>query len=337
MADDNTDSWMGFAQRSRDDGGLGLQPHQAAGLVGNLQNESGSGVPAWGTTGDNGSAWGTAQWRGDRLDNLKRYSADNGLDHRTVEAQQAFMRHEFDTSENSSYKALQAAQTPEAAATAVNTQYERSADRSGNRERSARQLYDGTDGLTAIDNAMGRTRSTGSQAMAYAAPDPNAVQPALNQQQPQGALTAGGQPVADKSWLETIADNIKNNFSGGNIGQTLKDMAPGIAQDPAHAQVLEAAANATRPAKPVAGTWSHITLPNGQIARINSVQGVPQVMDPKTGAWTPASGNYADNEKKTGWGIIKAADPSKGTPAEYGFPPSKEEYEAAHTLSLIHI
>ncbi len=283
MADDNTDSWMGFAKRSRDDGGLGLQPHQAAGLVGNLQNESGSSVPAWGPTGDNGSAWGTAQWRGDRLDNLKSYAADNGLDHRTVEAQQAFMRHEFDTTENSSYKALQAAQTPEAAATAVNTQYERSADRSGNRERAARAIMDGP---TAIDAAMGRTRPssgaaprTGSQAMSYAAPDPNATQPALNPQQPQGALTAGGQPVEQDNW--------------GKFAQMLKDMAPGIAQDPAHAQVLEAAANATRP-KPVApGTWSVTNLPDGTPARVHSSTGTIIGLDGKL-----VTGDHA---KETAW------------------------------------
>lgn len=307
MADDNTDSWMGFAQRSRDDGGLGLAPHQAAGLVGNLQNESGSSIPAWGPTGDNGSAWGTAQWRGDRLDNLKSYAADNGLDHRSVEAQQAFMRHEFDTTENSSYKALQAAQTPEAAATAVNTQYERSADRSGNRERAARALMDGP---TAIDAAMGRTRSTGSQAMAYAAPDPTVTPPALNQQQPQGALTAGGQPVSPNNW-DTFA-------------QMLKDMAPGIAQDPAHAQVLEAAANATRPAKAVAGTWSVHTFPDGTVGRVNNQTGI--VLDNKG---VPITGDHSKEEGK--YGIVTPANPVTGAPAVMGYPPSREDWKATQT------
>lgn len=108
--------------------------------------------------------------------------------------------------------------------------------------------------------------------MAYAN-DPNA-NGALNPAQPQGALSAGGQPVTDKSWLETLVDNVKNNLSANNIGQTLQNMAPGIAQNPEHAQVLEAAANATRPAKPVAGTWSVHTFGDGTVGRVNNQTGI---------------------------------------------------------------
>lgn len=134
---DNTTSWLNFAQLPVEQGGLGLQPHQAAGLVGNLVNESGAALPAWGPSGDNGTAWGTAQWRGDRLAALKAAYPDN---YQTPEAQQAFMRSEFLGPENSAYKALLAAKSPEEAAGAVNHLYERSADNSGNRERAARQL-----------------------------------------------------------------------------------------------------------------------------------------------------------------------------------------------------
>ena len=296
---DNSSGWMDFAQRSREDGGLGLERHQASGLVGNLQNESGAALPAWGPSGDNGSAWGTAQWRGDRLEALKAHAAENGLDYKTPEAQQAFMRREFDGSENKSYRALQAATTPEDAATAVNTLYERSADRSGKRERSARQLYDGTDGPTAIESAMGRTRSQGSQPMAYAD-----TQPALAPQVPPGALQAGGQPVTPNFW--------------DKFGQMLQDVAPGIAQDPAHAQVLEQVAAASRPKLPAAGTWS-------------------QSIDPKTGVGTMLHSTtgqrmtfqaHAPQDDAAKWGIIQAADPAKGTPAVYGYPPSKEDAAA---------
>lgn len=134
---DNTTSWLNFAQMPVEQGGLGLQPHQAAGLVGNLVNESGTALPAWGPSGDNGTAWGTAQWRGDRLAALKAAYPDN---YQTPEAQQAFMRSEFLGPENASYKALLAAKSPEEAAGAVNHLYERSADNSGNRERAARQI-----------------------------------------------------------------------------------------------------------------------------------------------------------------------------------------------------
>jgi hypothetical protein len=96
------------------------------------------------------------------------------------------------------------------------------------------------DGPTAIDQAMGR-RSTGSQAMAYADPG------ALNQTQPQGALTAGGSPVAAPTpqWAQIMQA----------LGQTFQDMAPGIAQDPDHAKALESVASNGRKVAQQ-GTWS---------------------------------------------------------------------------------
>lgn len=134
---DLTGQWLNFAQQPVEQGGLGLAPHQAAGLVGNLQNESGQGLSPWGPTGDNGTAWGTAQWRGDRLNALKQMFPDS---YQTPQAQMKFLRSEMLGPENRAYKALLAAGTPEAAASAVNHLYERSADTSGNREKAARQL-----------------------------------------------------------------------------------------------------------------------------------------------------------------------------------------------------
>lgn len=294
---DNTSGWMDFAQRSRDEGGLGLAPHQAAGLVGNLQNESGSDIPAWGPTGDNGSAWGSAQWRGDRLDGLKQSAADSGLDYRSPEAQQAWMRHEFDTTHSGAYKALQATTTPEDAANVVNRQYEISADRSGRREQSARALMAGP---TAIETAMGRKPATGSQAMAYQ--DPGAL---TNPGQPQGALTSGGQPVAAQpSWLSTLGDALMN-------------MAPGIAQDPENKRALAAVAAAqVKPA--TQGTWSTNFDPKTGIAtQTHSIDGSTRQFKYAT---------PTKDDKK--WGVIQAADPIKGTPTIQGYLPTQDEWEA---------
>jgi hypothetical protein len=168
---DNTTSWLNFAQLPREQGGLGLAPHQAAGLVGNLVNESGQSITPWGVTGDNGTAQGAAQWRGDRLTELQRLHPN---DYQTTQAQQAFMRHEFDGSENSAYRALLSAKTPEDAAAAVNRLYERSADTTDHRAKSARQFYSQltgspSDGPTAIQQAMGINNQRGSgNAMAFA-------------------------------------------------------------------------------------------------------------------------------------------------------------------------
>lgn len=136
----NVQSWYDFARRPLSEGGLGLTPEQAAGKVANLQAESGKNIASWGVTGDNGTAFGAAQWRGDRFNNLKRFATERGLDYRTTEAQQGFMRHEYLNNESKAYSALTSAQTPEQAATAVNRFYERSADRSGTREATALRL-----------------------------------------------------------------------------------------------------------------------------------------------------------------------------------------------------
>lgn len=69
---------------------------QAAAIVGNLQQESGLSVEA---VGDSGTAFGLAQWRGERFENLKRFAQARGLDARTKEAQLDFIDHELRTSE----------------------------------------------------------------------------------------------------------------------------------------------------------------------------------------------------------------------------------------------
>jgi hypothetical protein len=75
-------------------------------------------------------------------------------------------------------------------------------------------------------------------------------------------------------------------FDWNRLGDTLINMAPGIAQDPDHAKVLQAAAAAnSKPAEQ--GTWSMQVLPNGQMVRINNKTGQPQMLP----------GNYAKPEK----------------------------------------
>jgi hypothetical protein len=136
----NVQSWYDFAIRPVDQGGLGLSQAQAAGAVGNLQAESGATIPSWGPTGDAGTAHGAAQWRLDRFANLQKYAADRGLDYRSTEAQQGFMRDEYLGSERPAYDRLIAAKTPQEAAGIVNQYYERSADKSGTREANAARL-----------------------------------------------------------------------------------------------------------------------------------------------------------------------------------------------------
>ena len=141
-ASSNAESWMKFAQTTREQGGLGLTREQASGLVGNLQHESGAGIAPSGVTGDRGTAHGAAQWRNERFSALQQKSGEWGMDWRTTEAQQRFMRHEMDNSESGAYAALRAARTPEQSADAFNRTYERSADPGAGRRQAARRLFE---------------------------------------------------------------------------------------------------------------------------------------------------------------------------------------------------
>jgi hypothetical protein len=258
-------SWLNWAQQPREAGGLGLAPHQAAGIVGNLVHESGQDLSPWGPTGDNGTAWGTAQWRGDRLARLKQLP-----NYQTVEGQQAFMRQELDGSENKAYQALQAAKTPEEAAHAWDSLYERSdGSTRGARMASARSLMDQFGGAGASDAAPGALTTA-------FAPTEKTSMPALSADSTlgPGALAADPQKTGGLLGL-----NVGDNTYDGLMG--IASSLAGISNpDQAKALIAQQASN-----KKVAGdtgSWSIHTFPNGQSVLMNT-----------KGQMKPLQGNYA--------------------------------------------
>ncbi|MGY3589370.1 phage tail tip lysozyme [Bradyrhizobium sp. USDA 4350] len=270
-----TSSWFNFAQQPVDQGGLGLAPHQAAGLVGNLVHESGQDLTPWGPTGDNGTAWGTAQWRGDRLDALKSMYPDS---YQTTEAQQAFLRHEMMGSENKAYKALIAAKTPEEAATAVNHLYERSADTTGNRERSARQL------MTQFGGGDQGVGGTGAPALSYSGDDEDTpttagTQPALS------AMTTLG-PGA----LQRVMSAPKSDDSLNNLGQMFTGIGASLASisNPQQAYALNQQLQSMK--KDTESKFKIIPTKDGRIIRVDqdgnvdTVGGPGSVSDPNAQA-----------------------------------------------------
>lgn len=96
----------------------GYTPVQAAGIVGNLMQESGPNLDL-NAVGDNGTAFGIAQWRGDRLTNLQRFAASNGSDWRDFNTQLAFVDHELNTTERRAGDALRNASTVDDATAAM--------------------------------------------------------------------------------------------------------------------------------------------------------------------------------------------------------------------------
>lgn len=93
----------------------GVPAHVAAGLVGNLMQESGAEInPA--ASGDNGNAFGSGQWNGPRMRGYMGYAKEKGVDPTDFDTQLDYLMHEGQTSEKGAWDAIMATKTPEEAA-----------------------------------------------------------------------------------------------------------------------------------------------------------------------------------------------------------------------------
>lgn len=102
----------------------GWTPAQAAGIVGNLQAESGANLQT-NAVGDGGQAYGIAQWHPDRQANFKRAFGKDIRQSRFKE-QLAFVQWELENTESRAAAELRKATTPQQAAAIVDQFYERS-------------------------------------------------------------------------------------------------------------------------------------------------------------------------------------------------------------------
>lgn len=108
--------------------GRGLTDAQAAGIVGNLQAESGVNLnPA--AVGDGGRAWGIAQWHPDRRRtweqvNRTQWRRDGSSPNFDQQLQHIWW--EFNNTERAAYNRIRSARTAGAAAAIVDQYYERS-------------------------------------------------------------------------------------------------------------------------------------------------------------------------------------------------------------------
>ena len=103
----------------------GWSAAQAAGIVGNLQAESGKNInPA--AVGDGGQAYGIAQWHGPRQRDFERIMG-RPLKGSSLQDQLEFMQWELNNTEKSAGAKLKAAQSAAEAAEIVDKFYERSA------------------------------------------------------------------------------------------------------------------------------------------------------------------------------------------------------------------
>lgn len=104
--------------------GKGYSKEQAAGIVGNLSHESDFNTSA---SGDNGTAFGIAQWRGERLDGLKAYAASKGKPATDLQTQLEYVDQELNSSESGAKAKLASAKSTQEATQAF-LAYERPKD-----------------------------------------------------------------------------------------------------------------------------------------------------------------------------------------------------------------
>ncbi len=101
----------------------GLSPVQAAGIVGNLQGESGRGLNTQtinpGDGRDGSDSIGIAQWNSTRAQALKDYAASKGVPYTDLTTQLEFLHSELKGPEKAAYDKLLAAQDPEQATRAM--------------------------------------------------------------------------------------------------------------------------------------------------------------------------------------------------------------------------
>ncbi|MCF7836404.1 hypothetical protein K9N08_01315 [Candidatus Gracilibacteria bacterium] len=121
-------------------GGLNLTDVQIAGLIGNLQQESGKNLNTT-AVGDSGTSYGIAQWHNERKEALFLFAKNQDSDPSSLKTQLAFLVHELKNGESGALTRLQRAQTVEEATTAFNQHFERSADKPGDARHNQRIAY----------------------------------------------------------------------------------------------------------------------------------------------------------------------------------------------------
>mgnify|MGYP004684488761 FL=1 len=121
---------------------MGFSASAAAGVVGNLVQESGLRTDA---IGDNGTSGGLAQWHNERLDALKRFAAARGKKWTDLDTQIEFLAEEMRTSYADTYAKMQSAELPEIAGQIMTDEYEIPDPASANysqRRANARAAYE---------------------------------------------------------------------------------------------------------------------------------------------------------------------------------------------------
>lgn len=170
----------------------GLTRAQVAGVIGNLQIESGLSTTAY-NKGEN--AIGLAQWEGGRRTRLQQYAAAHGGKETDLGIQLGFLWQELTGSEKSAGDRLRTASTPQQAAAIFDQYYERSSGAArAARQKSAAQFYKtwGGTGPNAPVPFPGTNAAPGS-GTAQPVDDDGSHGPPVYSESPYDKGTVGGQ------------------------------------------------------------------------------------------------------------------------------------------------
>lgn len=115
-----------------------LSPVVAAGIVGNLQGESGLNTKA---LGDNGTSYGIAQWHKERRTALNNFARKQNKDVSHLDTQLDYLVYELNTTEKKALNKINLAKTPEQAAIAFMNHFERPAEWAKKESVGKRVLY----------------------------------------------------------------------------------------------------------------------------------------------------------------------------------------------------
>jgi hypothetical protein len=175
----------------------GWTKEQAAGIVGNLQTESGRNLNTQ-AVGDGGKAKGIAQWHPDRQADFQRVIGKDVKDS-TLEEQLRFVDWELKNSEKRAGEQLKRARTAAEAARIVDKQYERSSGEAlGDRIASATALISGPSTRYRSDINMAKPDAAGAD------------------------TTAQGQQSRDEQQTISYNDKLSNQLA--ELNQTTKDL-----------------------------------------------------------------------------------------------------------------
>ena len=130
-SDNETKIWNYFKKK-------GLSDAQVAGIMGNMQLESGFDPEA---VNSSSGAYGIAQWLGSRKTALESFAKEKGTKSSDLQTQLDYYWHELETSESATYTALKQSKTAEEAATVIQDKFERCGDGTSQRQQFTKDIY----------------------------------------------------------------------------------------------------------------------------------------------------------------------------------------------------